>query len=82
MAQVLGADNIPVPVVASTTSLTLAATNKGLPSAYQIGGQQYSNTSTLTLNTATTGAGGLDTGSLGAIPCYQMNFDINVDAEL
>lgn len=68
--QVLGQDNIPSLVVASTTSVTIAATNQGLPTSITIGGQQYYPASTLTLTTSGTGANGLDTGALGAIQLW------------
>ena len=70
MGQVLLQDNIPTPVVASTTTLTLAASNLGQPTALTVGGQQYTLSGTLTLNTATTGSNGLDTGALGAIQLW------------
>jgi hypothetical protein len=65
MAQRLGNDNIPNIVKASSTSVTLAATNTGSGTLITIGGQQYSVSSTLTLNTVTVGANGLDAGTLG-----------------
>jgi len=70
MAQFFGSENIPSPVVASTTTLTLAATNLGLPTVFLVGGQAYTPSAIITLNTATTGANGLDTGALGAIQLW------------
>ena len=70
MGQVLLQDNIPTPVVASTTTLTLAASNLGQPTSITIGGQAYTPSAIITLNTATTGANGLDTGALGAIQLW------------
>jgi hypothetical protein len=66
MGQVLGPDNIPNLVKASGTELTLAATHLGRDTRITVGGQQYRVTSTLTCDLTTTGAGGLDTGSLGS----------------
>ena len=70
MAQFFGSENIPSPVVASTTTLTLAASNLGLPTVFLVGGQAYTPSGTITLNTATTGANGLDTGALSQISLY------------
>ncbi len=65
MGQIFFQDNIPSAVRASTTSVTLAATNRGQPTRITIGGQQYAPPSTLTLNTASSGvANGLDTGTV------------------
>jgi hypothetical protein len=64
MPQLLLPDNIPPLVRASSTTCTLAATNMGMPTRITIAGQQYRVSSLLTLNTATTGLGGLDTGAL------------------
>lgn len=66
MGQLILPDNIPPLIKASTTTCTLASTNMGQPTRITIGGQQYKLSSTLTLNTATTGLGGLDTGALGS----------------
>lgn len=77
MGQAFFTDNIPPIVKASTTTLTLAATFVGQPTRVTIGGQQYT-TSTLTLNTATTGANGLDAGSLGAIQLWYVYAIVNV----
>lgn len=63
-------NNIPPLVVASTTSLTLAATNNGQPTSMLIGGQGYALTTGLTLNTGTVGLNGIDTGSLAANTLY------------
>lgn len=70
MPQILLPDNIPPLVKASSTTCTLASTHLGQPTRIKIGGQQYKLSSTLTLNTATTGLGGLDTGSLSTIQLW------------
>lgn len=70
--QVLGPDNLPTPAVASTTTVTLAATNAGQPTTVTIGGQGFALSSTLTLNAATTGANGLDSGALAASSAYYL----------
>jgi microcystin-dependent protein len=57
-------------VKASSTSVTLAATNAGSGTLITIGGQQYSVSSTLTLNTGTVGANGLDAGTLAVNSKY------------
>ena len=77
MAQFFGSENIPTPVVASTTTLTLAATNLGLPTVFLVGGQAYTPSGTITLNTATTGANGLDTGALSQISLYYIYAIVN-----
>jgi len=77
MAQFFGSENIPSPVVASTTTLTLAATNLGLPTVFLVGGQAYTPSGTITLNTATTGANGLDTGALSQISLYYIYAIVN-----
>jgi hypothetical protein len=64
MGQIFFQDNAPEMVRASATTATLAATNLGQPTRLTVGGQQYALSATLTLNTATTGFGGLDTGTL------------------
>lgn len=71
MGQVFFQDNIPTVVRASSTGLTMAATNNGQPTRITIGGQQYAATSTLSVNTPSSGSlGGLDTGSLGALQLW------------
>lgn len=62
--------NIPKLVIASSTSLTLAATYNGQPTFLQVGGQGYFLTSGLSLSTAVTGIGGLDTGAIAANTAY------------
>ena len=58
-------DNIPNILVASTTTVTLAATADKRQTRITVGGQQYGLTALLTLNAATVGANGLDVGALG-----------------
>lgn len=70
MGQVIGLDNIPPIVVASTTSLTLAATNNSFATRIKIGGQQYVLSSGLSLATGTVGFNGMDTGSLASNTLY------------
>jgi hypothetical protein len=70
MGQVLRPDNIPNIVKASTTSITLAATNAGKPVCVTVGGQQYVPSATITLSTAASGANGIDTGSIAANSTY------------
>lgn len=70
MGQILRQDNISKLVVASSTTITMPATYLGTTCLATIGGQQYKFTTTLTLNTASSGAGGLDTGSLAANTLY------------
>ena len=70
MSQFFGSENIPNIVKASTTSVTLAATNGGSPTLIKVGGQGYSASATLTLSTAVSGAGGIDTGSIAANSTY------------
>jgi hypothetical protein len=70
MGQFFGSENIPNIVKASTTSITLAATNGGSPTFIKVAGQGYSPSATLTLSTATSGAGGIDTGSIAANSTY------------
>lgn len=62
-------DQYPALVIASNTSVTLAPT-LALPMFVSANGSQYFATSTLTCNLSTTGAGGLDTGSLVALTLY------------
>lgn len=69
--------NIPVPVVASTTTITLAATSNGTATRVQAGGKLYILSTTLTMNSATTGLGGLDTGALAASTTYYLYFCAN-----
>lgn len=66
MGQALQPDNIPQLLRASNTTCTLAAVHGGKTTRITIGGQQYPLTGTLTLNTATSGFGGIDTGSVSS----------------
>jgi hypothetical protein len=68
--QILLPDNIPTVVKASSTSLTLATTYLGQPTLIRVGGQQYTPSSTITLNTGTVGFNGIDTGALAANTLY------------
>jgi hypothetical protein len=70
MSQYFGQQNIPNIVKASSSSITLAATNAGQPVSILVGGQAYTPSATLTLSTGTSGAGGLDTGSIAANSTY------------
>lgn len=72
MGQVFGQDIIPPVVKASGTSLSLATTSGGLTTRITVGGQQYAPSSTIVLNTGTTGFNGLDTGSLAAGVIYNI----------
>ena len=54
-------ENIPLLTKITGTTLTLASTFEGKTGRVTVGGRQYSVTSTITLNTATTGLNGLDT---------------------
>jgi len=64
MPQVLVPDKIEELSIASTTSISFPS------SIVTIGGQQYRNSSTLTCDLSTTGANGLDTGSLASDSTY------------
>lgn len=64
MGQLTLQDNIPEVIRASSTTATLATTNLGQPTRITVGGRQYRVSTALTLNTGTTGFGGLDTGTL------------------
>jgi len=66
MGQIFFQDNMPEMVRVSATTATLAATHMGQPTQLTVGGQQYAPATTLTLDTATNGFGGLDTGTLSA----------------
>lgn len=79
MPQVLRPDNIP-----STFTITGALTAQMVasvssPIRVTIGGQQYTSTSNLSLNLATTGAGGLDTGSV-AVGTYYLYLAVSGSA--
>ncbi len=64
MGQIFFQDNMPEMVRASATTATLASTKDGQPTRLTVGGQQYAPSAILTLNTALTGFGGLDTGTI------------------
>lgn len=59
-----GMENIPPIVKASGTTLTLATTYLSQPTVIRVSGQTYQISSTVTLNTATVGFNGIDTGFL------------------
>jgi hypothetical protein len=63
-------ENIPLLTKVTGTTLTLASTFEGKTGRVTVGGRQYPVTSTITLNTATTGLNGLDTGALAANTLY------------
>jgi hypothetical protein len=69
MGQFLG-ENIPYLNLDSTTQVSLPATYLGQPTRLQVMGQGYKLNSALILSTASTGLGGLDTGSLAANTLY------------
>lgn len=70
MGQILTPDNLPDLVIASTTTVTMAASYLGRPTRITIGGQQFQYSSLTTLNFASTGLNGLDTGSIAAGTLY------------
>lgn len=70
-------ENIPSLVRASGTSCTMASTNNAQPTRIQIGGQSYALSASLTLSTASVGAGGLDVGSLAASQIYYVYAVVN-----
>lgn len=69
-------ENLPPIVKASTTQITLASTYLGQPTVARIGGQFY-RLSALTLNTGTSGIGGLDTGSIANNTLYYVYLVVN-----
>jgi len=69
-------ENLPPIVKASTTQITLASTYLGQTSVARIGGQFY-RLSALTLNTGTSGIGGLDTGSIANNTLYYVYLVVN-----
>lgn len=77
MGQLFLPENLPSIVRASGTSITLAATNLGSATRFNIGGQQYALSASLTLSSATSGAGGLDTGSLGVSQIWYVYLIVN-----
>ncbi|MFM2009547.1 MAG: hypothetical protein RIR02_1497 [Pseudomonadota bacterium] len=68
--QKLFTDNLPDLVIASNTTITMAATYLGKSTRLTIGGQQYKYSSLTTLNFGTTGFNGLDTGAIAANTLY------------
>jgi hypothetical protein len=73
--QVLGPDVVNAIVKTSGTQVKLP-----LGSRITIGGQQYANSADLFVNTGSTGAGGLDTGSLGVHQVWYIHAIVNVGA--
>ena len=70
MGQVLVQDNLPDLVIASTTTITMATTYLGKQTRISVGGQQYLYSSVITINFATIGINGLDTGAIAANTLY------------
>jgi len=70
MGQVIGSENLPDLVIASTTTITMATTYLGKQTRISVGGQQYLYSSLITINFATTGINGLDTGAIAANSLY------------
>jgi len=70
MGQILTPDNIPDLVIASSTTITMAASYLGRDTRITIGGQQFKYASLTTLNFATAGFNGLDTGSIATNTLY------------
>lgn len=70
-------ENIPLISKISGTQIQLAATYLGQNGRVNIGGQQYRLTNVLNCNLATTGYGGLDTGSLAANTLYYIYLVVN-----
>jgi hypothetical protein len=70
MGQVLVQDTLPDLVIASTTTITMATTYLGKQTRISVGGQQYLYSSVITINFATTGINGLDTGAIAANSLY------------
>lgn len=70
MGQVLFQENVPVINKDSVTQLSLPSTYSNIQASAIIGGQGYTWSSTLVMNAATTGIGGLDTGTLGLNALY------------
>ena len=66
MGQVIFTESIEELVLATTTTVTLAS------SIVNIGGQQYQNDNTITLDMSTTGLNGLDVGSIAASSAYNI----------
>lgn len=75
-----GMENIPPIVKTSATSLTLASTYLSQPTLIRVSGQAYQISSTLTCNTATIGAGGLDTGTFISNQLYHIYLVISNNA--
>lgn len=77
MGTAVGIENIPTLAVGSTTTVTLASTAQGRPTRITVGGQQYVLSSSITLNAATVGANGLDSGALGAVQAWYVYAIVN-----
>jgi hypothetical protein len=76
MAQVFTQDNIPDLVIATNTTITMAATYLGKDTRITIGGQQYKFSAT-TINFATTGINALDAGTVAANTLYYIYAVVN-----
>jgi hypothetical protein len=70
MGQVLAPENLPDLVIASSTTITMGTTYLGKQTRLNIGGQQFLYSSAITINFATTGINGLDTGAIAANTLY------------
>lgn len=70
-------ENIPLITKISGTQIQLAASYLGQSGRINVGGQQYRLTTALQCNLATTGFGGLDTGSLAANTLYYIYVVVN-----
>jgi hypothetical protein len=68
----INTENIPSVQKASSTSLTWSNTNNGTATVVRVGGQSYSPSSTITLNTGTVGFNGIDAGSLASNSLYYL----------
>ena len=66
MAQILGPDFLSDLVIASTTTITMQPTYQGKAVRVTIGGAQFTTSTAITLNLATTGFNGLASGTLVA----------------
>lgn len=70
-------ENVPTITRGSSSSLLIVTANNGRPTHISIGGQSYTPASSLTLNTGTVGALGLDTGTLTANTLYYVYAIVN-----
>lgn len=70
MGQILRQDDISGALSITSTTTAQMFASASAPIIVTLGGRQYRSSSTLTLNTAVSGLGGLDTGSLAAATYY------------